>query len=311
MPHWNLHRPASSVVYIHGIGNQRREPDLKVEWDHALYTWDLGDVSSMAYWADIRNGSPLEAGAAELTGELESDEPMELDPMATPADVVELGLADIPPTDVGQSDEAVSFATSLLAEVVAAEVVANRSSTVDTEAVDPTGLVPGFIRTRVFKATTRLLIPDAYAYFFDKAQGELIRDRLRARLQDAEEPILLIAHSLGSMVAYDVLHEPEFAQLQVAAFITFGSQLGVRAIQDHIRRPLEVPASVQHGWHNYLDEHDPSPLGQLISVFYRPRVISDHWAGNPSPSDHDATSYLSDPRLQEAAYRAFPRPAGA
>jgi len=51
------------VVYIHGIGRHKPGPELKVDWDIALFGSDQGAATRMAYWSDIVH-PPGRAGAA-------------------------------------------------------------------------------------------------------------------------------------------------------------------------------------------------------------------------------------------------------
>lgn len=288
MPHWDLDIRAESVVYIHGIGNQVAAQLLKLDWDRSLYRHDLGDRSAMAYWADIRHPQPLDSnGALAQREEFASGDR----DMAVPDEVAAKTPATPRPEDVDDHAGAADFSVSYMRELIV------RESTDADNQLWPTD-----------RFAADLFFSDAYAYFFNKQQREAIRDRLRSHLDAALKPVLLVAHSLGSIIAYDVLHEDHFAGLKVAAFITFGSQLGVAAVRDRVRRPLEVPASVQAGWHNYLDVHDLLSMRKLLKQFYQPYVIEDEWADNPSPNNHDAAGYLSETRLQAAAHHAFPWP---
>lgn len=67
--------------------------------------------------------------------------------------------------------------------------------------------------------------------YLDSAHGRLLRERLRKRLESvaAKHPrgVVLLGHSLGSVIAYDLLAEARLAgeTLPVAAFATIGSPL--------------------------------------------------------------------------------------
>lgn len=43
---------ARTIVYVHGIANKPPADVLKCQWDHALFGFDLGDRSRLAYWVD-------------------------------------------------------------------------------------------------------------------------------------------------------------------------------------------------------------------------------------------------------------------
>jgi hypothetical protein len=80
--------------------------------------------------------------------------------------------------------------------------------------------------------------------------------RIRARLHEAldDSPAIVIAHSLGSVVAYEALHETATA---VPLWITLGSPLGMRAVVLPRLRPTPptTPETVER-WLNYWDRDD-------------------------------------------------------
>src|SRR5687768_3617238 len=47
-----LNDKAETVVYVHGIGNKPIESILKCQWDHALFGFDAGARTRLAYWVN-------------------------------------------------------------------------------------------------------------------------------------------------------------------------------------------------------------------------------------------------------------------
>ena len=43
---------AATIVYVHGIGNKPTADILKCQWDTALFGFDLGERSRLAYWVN-------------------------------------------------------------------------------------------------------------------------------------------------------------------------------------------------------------------------------------------------------------------
>jgi hypothetical protein len=68
-------------------------------------------------------------------------------------------------------------------------------------------------------------------------------------------PVIVIDHSLGTVIAYDVLHEPRFAGTAVRLLVSLGSPLGYTEIQDVITKPLTIPVPVWL-WANFADPQD-------------------------------------------------------
>jgi hypothetical protein len=59
---------ATTIVYVHGIGNKPPASVLKAQWDQALFEFDLGERSRMAYWVD-RERYPVPINDVSLGGD--------------------------------------------------------------------------------------------------------------------------------------------------------------------------------------------------------------------------------------------------
>ncbi|MGL5362778.1 MAG: hypothetical protein ACRDBH_07855 [Bosea sp. (in: a-proteobacteria)] len=101
---------------------------------------------------------------------------------------------------------------------------------------------------------------DLFRYQNDAVQRRAVRERLLVELRRAQKPDLrtmLIAHSMGSLIAFDVLlAHPE---LRVDHLVTVGSPLGLGEVKAHSRREfgrLQVPEGVGR-WDNFSDQRDP------------------------------------------------------
>ena len=84
------------IVYVHGIGNKPPASVLKAQWDQALFEFDLGERSRMAYWVD-RERYPVPLNDVSLGGDYadgsENAPTGEFSPRAVRADV-ESGRGD-------------------------------------------------------------------------------------------------------------------------------------------------------------------------------------------------------------------------
>lgn len=134
---------------------------------------------------------------------------------------------------------------------------------------------------------------DVELYF----RNEAIRDDVRVYFRDAlaggGEPAILIAHSLGSVIAYDVMREYE--RLAVPGMVTLGSPLSVGHFRRNLAREgesgnnLPVPRMLE-GWVNVYSELDPLVLGSGIEAWFQ----GGGDAIGPGPVDREAenTGYL-------------------
>ena len=126
----------------------------------------------------------------------------------------------------------------------------------------------------VKEAIIRKAAMEAYYFLFDKEYERpkdktrfKVRVELRARLlrelraaAEKGERIVLVSHSMGTMVAYDVLLNcPDCPS--VDTLITLGSPLGITEVQDELRASgtshVDFPAAKLRRWINIYDPLDP------------------------------------------------------
>ncbi|MFE6233798.1 hypothetical protein [Cellulosimicrobium sp. NPDC057862] len=159
-----------------------------------------------------------------------------------------------------------------------------------------------------------LLARDVWAYLHDDAVRTRIDDAVAAAIP-ADGPAVVIAHSLGSVVAYSVLREhPDAARWDVPLLLTLGSPLAIRAIRDALaaRAPLRVPAPVRR-WVAARDRRDALALHGLgpdaFPLDPATLAIEDLVVANAAPGRHAAAVLLADG--SPAGYLALPEVAGA
>jgi len=145
---------------------------------------------------------------------------------------------------------------------------------------------------------------------------DIIRDRITNALkQHKRKDILLIAHSMGSIVTYEALIKSE-KEIEIDSFITIGSPLGVPYIFNKLKNELSVavednmklrtPENILTGWENLADiddkvaqsadlrnlfsqnSHNVSPAMILVDNDYQSEGIE-----NP----HKSYGYLRTPEI--------------
>ncbi|MEO5903743.1 MAG: S8 family peptidase [Gemmatimonadaceae bacterium] len=331
---------ANTIIYVHGIGNKPPASVLKQQWDQSLFEFDLGERTRMAYWVDRdRYPMPTEAVSsggdyADATEEAPQGEfsskatRAPWDPVAEVAgmneDIIELvGSPDPKLATDKNGDRLRGIAAKMLGDnnlvndAVYSAVAAKLDGPDGAEArrisaqrygaaalrAKIFGFLPRPLRQWMTRKVTSMFLRDVNDLFVDKVRGERMRDSLRERLRAGGEPLIVVAHSQGTMIAYCVLMEEEFANLDIRLFVTIGSPLGVDEVQDFIRdltktKKLTVPPNVRR-WINVCDPLDPVALDKDIRDDYSPNKvgvrIENHIAFNPdSPRHpHSATGYLT------------------
>jgi hypothetical protein len=107
------------------------------------------------------------------------------------------------------------------------------------------------------------------------------------------EPCLVVAHSLGSVVAYNVLrNDPR--SLVVPLFATIGSPLGIVAVEKKLT-PLTFPGPVK-AWYNAFDRHDIVALNPLDAAHFAvdPPIENYGAVKNFTENHHSVEGYLED-----------------
>lgn len=148
-------------------------------------------------------------------------------------------------------------------------------------------------------AAIAFMARDVHAYLSRPGVRDLIEDGFRRALPDSC-PAVVVGHSLGSVVAYNVLRREAFSHpWNIRLFVTLGSPLGLRAIRRRLE-PLSYPRSVRE-WLNARDPRDAVALRGL-ERFYRPRAGAAAIAEiddivNTTSKHHGVEGYLSDKRI--------------
>lgn len=107
--------------------------------------------------------------------------------------------------------------------------------------------------------------------YLTRGKGNTIREEVRKCIAEVVDKtgkgVILVGHSLGSVIAFDVLAETiaEGTDNRIKALVTFGSPLGwvtrIRQSDETLFFPPSLPRSLLNvKWVNFYDSKDPVPL---------------------------------------------------
>jgi hypothetical protein len=119
-----------------------------------------------------------------------------------------------------------------------------------------------------------------------------------------QEPTIVVAHSLGSVVGYNVIKR-NLPNIKLVKYITVGCPLGLRAISSKLGL-LENPGGPD-GWYNAYDPRDVVALNPLDQVYFPadPAIVNYGGVHNQTDNRHSIAGYLNDPSVARQVAEAL------
>jgi hypothetical protein len=149
---------------------------------------------------------------------------------------------------------------------------------------------------------------------------EVIRKRLRnVLLEHKGKKIMLIAHSMGSIIAYDVLYDLK-KNIEIDTFVTIGSPLGLpiviskffeenqTAYDSSTKRP--TPEGIKK-WYNFADVDDDIAANDDLNEEFLPnsegaipidKNVYNDYKNGPSKNAHKSFGYLRTPEMSKVVF---------
>jgi hypothetical protein len=137
---------------------------------------------------------------------------------------------------------------------------------------------------------------DVYCYLENKTISDAIHDIVRPVL--LKGPCIVVAHSLGSIIAYKLLRELQNSA-NIKGLITVGSPLGVNAVRSRLLTPpLKMPANSPF-WYNAYDDGDLVALRGLSPDMWpiKPAIENNDSVQNSTENQHGIVGYLNDANI--------------
>jgi len=299
------------ILGIHGLGNKPPAPLLNHWWRESIRDGMIAagylppDFQfELVYWADLLHPLPLDPGQSDKDHELFLSEPY------------------IPPdTGVPLKTKTVHRKMLDYLEKQLDKLLLNEDYTINF--------------TAVTDSIIRHYFHDLDCYYSDDCMtaGEsgyparfAIRERLNGTLRRfAKKEILLLSHSMGSIIAYDVLIRSA-SDVAVDTWITAGSPLGLPIViskivseyQNHLKKihRVRTPDNINTAWHNFSDLEDKVAMDYALAGDYennskgirvQDKVVTNRYACNGKSNVHKSFGYLQTPELGNAVYHFLTR----
>jgi hypothetical protein len=211
--------------------------------------------------------------------------------------------------------EELQFTQDLILQIAAAQGISDNSIAVEA---NETIVDRGVQNWKVVLAALRLLdriegigqssielfTRDVWYYLSRKG----LRLQINALVNEAipqEAPCVVVSHSLGTIVAYNILmNRPNRSNIK--ALITIGSPLGIGAIFTRLPSdspPRKSPDGVAV-WFNARDARDVVALYEISSDQFRGAPVVTNYSGvnNTSENKHGIVEYLKDSTIAKAIH---------
>jgi len=136
------------------------------------------------------------------------------------------------------------------------------------------------------------------------AEDEKLRERLRNSLSEqieAVEPEVVFAHSLGTLLTYDLfLHPPQNEIIKGRYYITCGCQIGRDALRSLFGGRLETVSARE--WYNLYNKND-DVLVVPFTIYADNFQTIETTFDLPGVGDHDAVEYVRHGNAQNKVWR--------
>ena len=152
--------------------------------------------------------------------------------------------------------------------------------------------------------------------------NKVLKDELKTTLEKYKDSeIMLIAHSMGSIIAYDTLRDlghRDNNDIFIKHFITIGSPLGLPHVKHKIikqrtynkkSRRVRTPTIVTEDWINYADKNDPVAFDFHLRDDYKANskgirvqdqlVFNDYIGLKGKNNHHKSYGYLRTPEISK------------
>ena len=154
-------------------------------------------------------------------------------------------------------------------------------------------------------ATLAITTRDVYRYLNNPVMRKIIDEGVMKAFTPGVETVV-IGHSLGSVVSYNVLHGyGEANDWRIPLYLTVGAPLGVKKIRRSLD-PFGHPPCASK-WFNAMDERDVVALYSLDERNFgvQPPIENKTDVDNFTENRHGIAGYLSDPEVARRLYDAL------
>ena len=289
------------VIGIHGLGNKPPKELLSKWWKEALleglsknnHTAENFNFE-LVYWADILHKNPLDPNERDKENPLYINEPYKPEGKSVKRE------------EFGFRQKALEYLEKYSKKILVNGVLS----------LNIPSLTEFFIHRHLNDLEE--YYSKSYTLIGNKKRlvREVIIERLVKTLQKhGRKRIFLVAHSMGSIIAYDALkyYVPE---IKIEVLATIGSPLGQEYVINKIqtettsegREIFLVPENIRKGWYNFADTEDQVAINHELSKIYKENfggikindiLVQNNYKISEIRNPHKSYGYLRTPEFSD------------
>ncbi len=290
---------AKVIIGIHGLGNKPPKAILEKWWNEAIKEGltKMGKPVppfqfELIYWADIIHKNPLNENCTDKK-----------DPLCLKEKYVPSVYA-ISPANHDFRRKVLDFLSEEMDSILL-----NEDFTLNYSLVTDTILHHWFKDLESYYSTD--LIPSKHLTVKDQIRKRTVEIIKKYR----ENELLVIGHTMGSIIAYDVLAF-EKTGVKIDSFYTLGSPLGIPVVKskiaaerklNHLKtKHLNSPGSILRKWYNFADLEDKVAFHYRLSDDFginrhlvKPIdfIVNNDYEINGERNPHKSFGYLRTPEV--------------
>jgi hypothetical protein len=287
------------IIGIHGLGNKPPKTILADWWKKSIleglkkYNYPTSDFEfDLVYWADILHPTPLDPDIKNKSNVFYLKNKYLPESISN---LVELSRLRI---------KAKEYIGKFYGKIVINEVLSLKYPSL----------------TDLFIHVNMRDLENYYSssYINENGVRAITRNAIIERLTDTlkkhrNKKILLISHSMGSIITHDTLMD-NLPDLKIDTLISIGSPLGQKYVlkkmlgeqKDNSEKKLKVPENITKNWYNLSDLDDQVALNHLLAEIYIPnskgvkiidKLIQNNYIDDGIKNSHSSYGYLRTPEL--------------
>ncbi|MCP5061441.1 MAG: hypothetical protein GY936_03140 [Ignavibacteriae bacterium] len=289
------------IIAVHGLGNKPPKETLEKWWLESMCEglnnigkFQFSPKFELVYWADILNDKPLSEKISDPKSLYFLDEKY-----VPESEVVE-------PRDDSMRERILNFLETQMDRIFLNDDLTSNFDIISETIFEKYFMELDVYYTKKENQEEEEIIP----------QKNIIRNRLSEVLKKHKgKEILLLAHSMGSIIALDVCNLL-VPNINIDTFVTMGSPLGlpiiVSKIADELKEEnpkllrLTTPENISKNWINYYDLEDSVAINYHLGIDYAENRngvkvkgvnVFNNYEINGNENPHKSYGYLRTPEF--------------